>query len=183
MLTPLRKVKKPLYDIKLAGVNVKQNFLNASLAIKVSGITDVRKQDLIIVPPIDEFDAAPSKRNQTLLNWLVDQYESGAEIASLCTGAFFLAFTGLLKNKECSTHWRAEHKFLEMFPNVKLKVDKIITDNKRIYSVGGATSSLNLALYLLEKHHGREVALHCAKILQIDLSKNLDPGTLSNFPY
>jgi transcriptional regulator GlxA family with amidase domain len=168
----LEKVKKPFYDIKLAGANVKQNVLNARLAIKVIGITDVRKQDLIIVPPIDEFDVEPSRKNRALLNWLIDQYESGTEIASLCTGAFFLAFTGLLKDKECSTHWRAAHRFLEMFPDVKLKVDKIITDNKRIYSAGGATSSLNLALYLVEKHHGREVALHCAKILQIDIERS-----------
>jgi transcriptional regulator GlxA family with amidase domain len=168
----LEKGKKPFYDVKLAGANVKQNVFNASLTIKVSEITDVRKQDLIIVPPIDEFDAEPRRRNRALLNWLIDQYESGTEIASLCTGAFFLAFTGLLKDKECSTHWRAAHRFLEMFPDVKLKVDKIITDNKRIYSAGGATSSLNLALYLVEKHHGREVALHCAKILQIDIERS-----------
>lgn len=102
---------------------------------------------------------------------MISQHESGAEIASLCTGAFFLAFTGLLRDKECSTHWKAEHRFLQMFPDVKLKVDKIITDNNGIYSAGGATSSLNLALYLLEKHYKREVALHCAKILQIDIER------------
>jgi transcriptional regulator GlxA family with amidase domain len=166
------KGMKPFYDIKLAGENVKQNLLNGSLKIKSDAITDVKKQDLIIVPPIDEFDAEPKGRNRVLINWLIGQYESGAEIASLCTGAFFLAFTGLLKDKECSTHWKAEHRFLQMFPDVKLKVDKIITDNKGIYSAGGATSSLNLALYLVEKYHGREPALHCAKILQIDIERN-----------
>jgi transcriptional regulator GlxA family with amidase domain len=166
------KNKKPFYDIRLAGVNVKQSLLNGNLAIKVGALGDVRKQDLIIVPPIDEFDVEPRSKNKILLTWLISQYESGAEIASLCTGAFFLAFTGLLKDKECSTHWRAEHRFLQMFPDVKLKVDKIITDNKGIYSAGGANSSLNLALYLLEKHYGRDVALHCAKILQIDTERS-----------
>ena len=163
---------RPFYDIKLAGGNIKQSLWNGSLAIKTSAITDIKTQDLIIIPPIDEFDSAPRKKNKTLLNWVIDQYESGAEIASLCTGAFFLAFTGLLKDKECSTHWRAEHLFLQMFPDVKLKVDKIITDNRGIYSAGGASSSLNLALYLVEKHYGRAAALHCAKILQIDIERS-----------
>jgi transcriptional regulator GlxA family with amidase domain len=163
---------KPFYDINLAGHNVRQKFMNGRLAMKVNGIKEIKRPDLIVIPPIEEFDTTPKRKNKILLDWLIEQHESGVEIASLCTGAFLLAFTGLLKDKECSTHWRAEQLFLQMFPNVNLKVDKIITDNKGIYSAGGATSSLNLALYLLEKHHGREVALHCAKILQIDIERS-----------
>jgi len=112
------------------------------------------------------------KQNKELIDWITQQYQGGSEIASMCTGAFMLAATNLLKGKECSTHWRAENDFRALFPDVKLRVDKIITDNSGIYTAGGATSSLNLMLYLVEKYNGREAAVYCAKVLQIDLDRN-----------
>jgi transcriptional regulator GlxA family with amidase domain len=164
--------QSPFYDIKIAGVDAKQNLFGSNVSIRTDNIKNIGKPHLILLPPIDEITTTPSKRNKELLKWLVDQYDSGTEIASLCTGAFMLAFTGLLKDKECSTHWRAEHLFVNMFPGVKLLVDRIITDNKGIYSAGGAASSLNLALYLIEKYNGRAAALYCSKILAIDIERS-----------
>ena len=103
---------------------------------------------------------------------MIRQYNEGAEVASLCTGAFLLAATGLLKGKSCSTHWKAETAFREHFPTLHLRPDKIITDKDGIYTAGGATSSLNLILYLVEKYSGRPTALYCAKVLQIDIDRN-----------
>jgi transcriptional regulator GlxA family with amidase domain len=90
----------------------------------------------------------------------------------MCTGSFIIAATQLVKGKECSTHWRAEDNFKQLFPNVNLRVDKIITDNNGVYTAGGALSSLNLVVYLVEKFNGRETAVYCAKVLQIDLDRN-----------
>jgi transcriptional regulator GlxA family with amidase domain len=168
----LENNKKPFYDIVLAGVHAKQAFHNSTLSIKTDRIQDIKSPDLIFVPPIEEINAEPGEGTQVLLKWMVEQHNSGSEIASLCTGAFLLAFTGLLKNKDCSTHWRAETLFVKMFPDTKLLVDKIMTDKKGIYTAGGASSSLNLALYLVEKYNGRDVALFCAKLLEIDIERN-----------
>lgn len=168
----LENNKKPFYDIKLVGVNAKQVFFNSVLSIKTEAISSVGTPYLIFIPPIEEITLTPQKKNTALLNWLVECHDAGTEIASLCTGVFLLGFTGLLKDKECTTHWRAEHLFLKMFPDAKLLVDKIITNKKGIYSTGGATSSLNLAVYLVEKYSGRQAALYCAKILEIDIARN-----------
>lgn len=163
--------KRPFYEICLAGVNANQRLHNSLLSIKTSKISDIKAQDLILIPPLDELCKRSTKQSKAILEWLVACYKAGTELASLCTGSFFLAETGLLKDLECSTHWKAGTLFNGMFPDVKLRVDKIITDKNGIYSAGGAISSLNLALYLVEKHTSRDVALYCAKILEIDIER------------
>ncbi|MEW6195554.1 MAG: helix-turn-helix domain-containing protein [Bacteroidota bacterium] len=165
--------KPPMFDIQFVGL-ANEVELNDGL-YKISPnqlIKDVEKTDLIIVPAIQENVGDNLKLNLEFIPWIAKQYKSGAEVASLCVGAFLLAATGLLNGKQCSTHWRAANQFRNLFPQVNLVVDKIMTDEKGIYSSGGALSSSNLILYLIEKYAGREVAIHCSKIFQVDVERN-----------
>ncbi|HEY4194676.1 MAG TPA: DJ-1/PfpI family protein, partial [Mucilaginibacter sp.] len=165
--------QQPFYDIQLAGVNLQQKLLNTSFSLQgLQDIAQVKKTDVIILPSFDSRDDFAVRSSGKALDWVTAQYKEGAEVASLCTGAFLLAATGLLKGQPCSTHWKAEAQFRSMFPELKLTTDKIITDHKGLYTAGGAVSSLNLILYLVEKYNGREVALYCAKILQIDIERD-----------
>ncbi len=91
------------------------------------------------------------KGNKLLIDWIEKQYKDGAEIASICTGAFLLASSGLLDGKSCSTHWAAADNFRNMFPNVNLQTDKLITDENGIYTNGGAYSFLNLMIIMTGK--------------------------------
>ena len=102
------------------------------------------KTDLIIIPSVSSqnYEAA-ARNNKKLIAWIKKQYNTGAEIASLCTGAFLLASTGLLDGRTCSTHRAAAESFRTMFPKVNLQTDKLITDENRIYTNGGAYSFLN----------------------------------------
>jgi transcriptional regulator GlxA family with amidase domain len=109
--------------------------------------------------------------NSEFIPWIKEQHKQGAEVASLCVGAFLLASTGLIDGKSCATHWLAANDFRKMFPEVNLVEDKIITDENGIYSSGGAFSYLNLILYLVEKYAGRDVALFCSKAFQIDYER------------
>ena len=110
--------------------------------------------------------------NKELLPWIVDKYAKGAEVASLCIGAFLLAATGLLNGKKCSTHWNAAHDFRTMFPDVELVDGSIITEEHGIYSSGGANSYWNLLLYLLEKYTDRDTAILASKYFAIDIDRN-----------
>jgi len=109
------------------------------------------------------------ERNQALLPWIVDHYKRGAEVASLCLGAFLLASTGLLNGKSCSTHWLFANEFRRMFPDVTLTDDKIIVEHNGLYSSGGAHSYWNLLLHLVEKYTGREMAILAAKFFVLDI--------------
>ncbi len=163
----------PYYTIQLAGADIQQALLNSSFSLQgVQPLSAVTKTDVIILPAFDSRDDFAVSSSRAALSWVTEQYKNGAEIASLCTGAFLLAATGLLKGQSCSTHWKAEAAFRNLFPNLHLATDKIITDHKGLYTAGGAQSSLNLMLYLVEKYNGREVALYCAKVLQIDIERS-----------
>jgi transcriptional regulator GlxA family with amidase domain len=169
----VNKGQQPFYDIQLAGVNLNQKLLNTSFSFQgLQAVHHIKKTDCIIIPSFDSKDDFAISSSCEALEWVNAQYKNGAEVASLCTGAFLLAATGLLKGQPCSTHWKAEAAFRNLFPELALATNEIITDYKGVYTAGGAMSSLNLVLYLVEKYNGREVALYCAKVLQIDIGRN-----------
>lgn len=169
----VNRSQRPYYQINLAGVNLQQKLLNVSFSLQgVQELGDIKKTDVIILPSFDTQNDFGITSSKAALDWVTAQYKNGAEVASLCTGAILLAATGLLKGQACSTHWKAEPAFRSLFPDLNLTTHKIITDHKGLYTAGGAQSSLNLMLYLVEKYNGREVALYCAKVLQIDIERN-----------
>src|SRR5690606_27415099 len=112
------------------------------------------------------------KDNRPLIDWLEKQYKNGSDIASICTGAFMLASSGILNGKSCSTHWAAANTFRTMFPKVNLQADRLITDEQGIYTNGGAYSFLNLIIYLIEKYYDRQTAIYCSKVFQIEMDRN-----------
>jgi len=134
--------------------------------------SEVTKTDLIIIPAIQGRMKDALAMNQEFVPWLVAQYKQGAALASLCIGSFLLASTGLLDGKKCATHWLSANDFRSKFPKVNLVTDQIITDENGIYSSGGAYSSLNLVLYLVEKFAGREMAVLSSKVFQIEIDRN-----------
>jgi len=160
------------YDIRLAGANLKQPLQNGLFSLQVEQLTPADKADLILLPGFAQQDDFAIRKSQLVLDWVVDQYKAGAEVASLCTGTFLLAATGLLDGKTCATHWKAESYFRQLFPQLRLHTNKIVTDQQGVYTAGGALSSINLVLYLIEKYSGREAALYCARVLQIDIDRH-----------
>jgi transcriptional regulator GlxA family with amidase domain len=112
-----------------------------------------------------------NKENLELVDWVMRSYRNGCEIASMCSGAFMLASTGLLDGKKCSTHWCFADVFKKRFPKVDLQVEKLITDEHRIYTNGGGYSFLNLMIYLVEKYYDRQTAIYCSKIFQIEMDR------------
>ena len=131
-------------------------------------IDETVKADLIIIPPIRGDLTDGVQQNSAFVPWIRNQYNTGAQVASLCLGAFILAATGLLDNKLCVTHWKASEEFRKLYTKVKLVDDRVLTDEAGIYTGGGAFSSANLVVYLIEKYAGRDVAIYCSKVFQVD---------------
>jgi transcriptional regulator GlxA family with amidase domain len=164
--------KKELFQIQLAGISKKVDFYGGIFTVKPhTHISSIAKTDLIIIPSLNHNFKNAVKGNQKLIDWLAMQYKEGAEVASICTGAFMLASAGLLEGKNCSTHWAAADQFKTMFPNVNLQPDQLITDEHGIYTNGGAYSFLNLMLYLIEKYFDRTTAIYCSKVFQIEIDR------------
>lgn len=159
----------PLFDVKVVGINSPVLTGDGLYHIEADRlINEPVKADLIIIPPLRGNLADGLQQNSAFFPWIRKQYNSGSEVASLCLGAFVLAASGLLDGKLCVTHWRALEEFKNHFPEVKLVNDRILTDEAGIYTGGGAFSSANLVVYLIEKYADREVAIYCSKVFQVD---------------
>lgn len=174
--------KPSAFFIEVVGLSDVVYTANGKIAIKSDKtIQNVSKTDVIIIPPVQGDIKEAIQINQLFYPWICKQYSEGAQVLSLCLGAFLLAQTGLLNGKKCVTHWRASAPFQQLFPKVKLLSDKIITDEDGIYTGGGAFSSANLMLYFIEKNVSREAAVYCSKIFQIDSSReNQSPFIIFN---
>lgn len=165
--------RKEPYKIELAGTSKKVSYNNAAVSVHPARlISSIAKTDLIIIPAsaIRSYEQA-AKANRTLIEWIKKQYQQGAEVASICSGAFVLAATGLLDGKTCSTHWAYAQDFKNNFPDVDLKEDCLITDENGIYTNGGGYSFLNLMLYIIEKYYDRQTAIYISKMFQIEIDR------------
>ena len=168
-----RAGKPTLFKVQTVGLTRESNLKNGLFTIKPElTIEDDIKTDLIIIPAVHGDMKNVVEMNKKFFPWINKQYKAGAEVVSLCIGAFILAGTGLLTGKSCTTHWLAAAEFKQMYPDVNLVPHKIITDEGGIYSSGGAYSSLNLILYLVEKFAGRHMALLSSKIFEIEIDRN-----------
>ena len=137
-----------------------------------ASIAEVGRTDLIIIPAINGDKSSVIAENADFLPWIADRYRGGAEVASLCVGAFLLAATGLLDGRSCTTHWSSVNDFRRRFTDVKLVSASIITDEAGLYSSGGALSFWNLLLYIVEKYVDRDAALFASKYFEIDIDRN-----------
>ncbi|HKH63616.1 MAG TPA: helix-turn-helix domain-containing protein [Flavitalea sp.] len=169
----LEAAEKPAaFKVQLVGLTQEVKFSNGLFTINTDMLLqDVKKTDLVIIPAIGGNIKSTLKLNEDFMPWIVEQYHNGAEVASLCIGAFLLASTGLLNGKECSSHWKTGYEFREMFPEVNLVDGRIVTEQDGLYSSGGATSYWSLLLYLVEKYAGREIAIIASKIYALDIDR------------
>ncbi len=164
--------EEPPFKIELVGLT-KQVLLNrGAFTVNTDKVLDqIKKTDLVIIPAMFGDIRHCIKINEAFLPWIVQQYKNGAEVASLCIGAFLLASTGLLDGKKCSTHWLSANEFRELFPNVTLTDGTIITEENGLYSSGGASSYWNLLLHLIEKYTNREMAIRASKYFAIEIDR------------
>jgi transcriptional regulator GlxA family with amidase domain len=164
--------KKPLFTVQLAGLSRQVKLNDGLITVNTEFLLqDVSRPDLIIIPPLSGNMRNSVELNREFIPWIVEQYKNGAEAASLCVGAFLLAATGLLNGKQCSTHWLYANEFRNMFPEVELVDDLVVTDQNGLYTSGGATSLWNLLLYLVEKYTDRETAILASKFFLLDFGR------------
>lgn len=164
--------KPPLFNVQLIGRKPETKLGNGLISIHADAICDdVVHTDLIFIPALSGDLPTALEQNKEWIPWILEQRRKGAEVASLCIGAFLLASTGLLSGKQCSTHWLFANEFRQMFPDVEVVDGSIITEEQGIYSSGGASSYWNLLLYLVEKYTNRDIAILASKFFAIDIDR------------
>jgi transcriptional regulator GlxA family with amidase domain len=165
--------QKPVFNVRLAGSEKEVLMNGGRYTIRPDLLfSEITKADIVFIPALLGDMKQLVLENDALIGVLKSQYNKGAELASLCVGAFLLAATGLLDGKKCSTHCAYINQFRDMFPQVNVQDGAIVTEEARIYSSGGANSYWNLLLHLVEKYTSREMAIRIAKHFAIDLNRS-----------
>ena len=165
--------KQPLFEVELVAASKEVVLNNGMFTVHADSLLkDVKKTDLVLIPALFGDMQRSIEKNKEMIPWIQDQYHRGAELASLCVGAFLLASTGLLNGKRCSTHWGFQQEFKSRFPEVEVVEGNIVTEENGIYSSGGANSYWNLLLHLVEKYSNRETAILASKYFAIDIDRD-----------
>ena len=139
-------------------------------------IEDIARTDIVMISA-----SAPNLQDRimkhtTIIPWLRKMHEQGAYIASVCSGAAFVAETGLLDGREATTHWGVADLLRERYPKVRWRPENFVTEDGRVCCSGGVYGSIDLSLYLVEKFCGHEVALQCAKSLLVGMPRVSQAG-------
>ncbi len=150
------------------GLNA-QNEGNQSFSVDlydVASMGNPRLQIVIIPPNIEgEYYLSPA---QILKDWIVKQHAAGAIICSVCAGAFILAETGLLDERQATTHWWFAPMFTQKFPDIKLDINKILINDGDIITAAGLMSWVDLGLELVAQFMNPNIMRLLGKSLIVD---------------
>jgi transcriptional regulator GlxA family with amidase domain len=132
--------------------------------------------DTLIIAGGPGVDAAAE--DPVLVDWVRERSRQARRVASVCTGAFLLAASGVLDGKRAVTHWSFCAELARRFPAVSVEPDPIYVRDGTIWSSAGVTAGIDLALALVEQDLGRTAALAVARYLVVFLKR---PGGQAQF--
>ncbi|MDH6303713.1 transcriptional regulator GlxA family with amidase domain [Parabacteroides sp. PF5-5] len=169
------------YELHSVSVDKKKNVRTAS------GVTMLCSEniktinypiDTLIIPGVSNTRIEAYKLSGDVLKWIGEQSGKVRRICSICTGSFFLAEAGILKDRRVTTHWEKCHVLKSNYPEVEVDSDPIFIKDDHIYTSVGISSGMDLALALVEEDLGKTVALEVAKQMVLYLKR---PGSQSQY--
>ena len=170
--------KKPAYAIEL--LSAKSGSLTASCGLQIVAnrpYGDVQEgMDTLLIAGTTNIDCLLC--DPELQSWVQVVAPKVRRLASVCTGSFLLAESGLLDGHRATTHWLYCNRLAHDYPEVTVEPDRIFVRDGRISTSGGITSGIDLALSMVEEDWGSELALSIARYLVMFLKR---PGGQSQF--
>ena len=160
---------KPVFKPFLVGLSrTAVAFRDGASMVPTAVAEEITPPDVVVVPGLDDELEHSLEVNRGWVPWLAEWFAAGSRLATSCTGAFLAAEAGLLDGRRATTHWAAADEFRRRYPNVELVVDQMIVDTGDVVTSGGATSFLNLVIYLTERFGGHGHAVAAAKVMLVD---------------
>lgn len=162
------------YDVLVAAPTA-DKWVSNSVGIELKCTYSVQE----ITSPIDTLLIAGSHNIQYLddpkyqefYEWLSSVNEDTRRIGSICAGAFSLAKAGLLDGKRATTHWDRSELLQKNYPLIHVDSNPFFTSDGRIYTSGGVSSGIDLALALVEEDQGKDIAVQVARRLVFYLNR------------
>jgi transcriptional regulator GlxA family with amidase domain len=122
--------------------------------------------DLVVVP--GGFGTRREQENPVVLDWIARQRRSGALTTSVCTGAFLLGAAGLLEGRRATTHWTTIDGLRANHPKTDVLADARVVDEGEIITSAGVSAGIDMALHVVRRLHGDEVARRTARDMEYE---------------
>jgi transcriptional regulator GlxA family with amidase domain len=155
------------YDVRVCALHRQIRSEHLSMDVRW-GLSILRRAGTIIVPGIDPIDRPVPER---LIRALQRSVVRGGRVASICSGAFVLAQTGMLNGLKATTHWLAAAELARRYPDIDVNPHVLYVDNGRILTSAGAAAGLDLCLHLVRRDLGAEIAAHTARMAVMPLER------------
>lgn len=134
--------------------------------------------DTLIVPGARRAGLRGLLRDQVARAWAIANAPRSERLASVCTGAFVLASWGLLDGRRAATHWEAADELARRFPTVAVDREALFVEDDRVWTSAGVSTGIDMALALVERDLGRDIASNVARRLVLQMRR---PGHQSQF--
>lgn len=150
-----------------------------SKPIRTSGGMKLIPEHTFATAPSPKVIVIPAQhgRSQATLDWICESANTADVTMSVCTGAFLLASTGLLSGKAATTHHASFKSFAREFPDIQLKRGARFVESGNLATAGGLSSGIDLALRVVERYYGREVATQTAYQMEYQGQGWLNPDS------
>lgn len=140
----------------------------ASCGVQVGGVNDYLDPqvfDYIAVCGGNDFNEARDSR--ALDRYLRDAHSNGVRLLGVCTGTFAIAHAGLANQRTVCIHWNVLDAFQRRFPGVSTSTDRLFIDEGDVITCAGSTAAIDLGLYLISRHCGRERAQQAVRHMML----------------
>jgi transcriptional regulator GlxA family with amidase domain len=173
----------PLFTCRVESMDGAPVQTPSGMVLNVDGIIEEdAEDDVLLLPSIYLGQGVPYflrslERFKPLHPVMRKFHQRGTLLASNCSASFLLADAQLLTGGHATTNWLLARAFRERYSDIELRLNEILTEYDRVMCSGTATTFMNLALHLVERFAGQDIATSCAKILLIDANH------VSQMPY
>jgi transcriptional regulator GlxA family with amidase domain len=133
------------------------------------GIEELNRADTIILPGISDINLPLP---QKVLRAVQKAARAGTRVASICSGAFLLAATGLLDGRRATTHWLAAPELARRFPRIQVDANVLYVDTGQFLTSAGAAAGLDLCLHMVRSDYGASVAAEAARVSVMPLERD-----------
>ena len=170
----MANMKMDLFELYTVAETTKP--IKASAGMKIIpdySFANAPAPNVIVIPA----QSAQSNPSPAMKEWIRKSAKTADVTMSVCTGAFLLANTGLLAGKSATTHHSAYKQMAMGHPDIQLKRGARFVDNGNIATAGGLSSGIDLALHVVERYYGRDVAKNTAYQMEYQGTGWMDPNS------
>jgi len=170
-LASARPDPAPAYEILVLGLSRRVFVAESGIAIRPHRALEAAPPlDTVIIPGGKGLRLQPAT-NARIADWLKARARDIRRVASVCTGIYALAPTGLLDGRRVTTHWRFTSEISQRFPKLRVNPNALFIKDGHFYTSAGITAGIDLALALIEEDYGPHVALAVARDLVVYLKR------------